>query len=240
MGHWYATRIGLAPFLEEDLAESSIGQDELGHARALFGLLGPERMPSATDFGSSALDALAYSRSAHEYRCAWFLERPTRSWEDTFVRHLLYDEAETVRWQALTSSEWEGLAELATRALLEEAFHTLHARSLFTRLMNGGEASRQRLAASLEQSLASATMLFEVPTTDAVAVAEGLVVASTAELGAQWRTEMQRLFDSVSLAITWPAMSSAPQGRKGHRSREFAAMLSEMTRVLALDPVARW
>ncbi len=35
MGQRYTEWIGVAPFLEEDLALASIGQDELGHAAML-------------------------------------------------------------------------------------------------------------------------------------------------------------------------------------------------------------
>jgi ring-1,2-phenylacetyl-CoA epoxidase subunit PaaC len=59
LGHWYATWMGLSPFLEEDLALTSIGQDELGHARALYGLLEP----------GGDLDALAYGRPPACSRC---------------------------------------------------------------------------------------------------------------------------------------------------------------------------
>ena len=136
VAHHYATWIGLGPFLEEDLAMTSIGQDELGHARALYGLLDPAGA-ATPGFGSSPLDRLAYGRRPDEYRCAWLVEAPTLLWEDLFVRHLLYDEAETIRWEAFRSSQLTDLASLADRALAEEAFHTRHARTLFERLLAG-------------------------------------------------------------------------------------------------------
>ena len=45
---------GIAPFLEEDVAFSSIAQNEIGHARALYEL-------AARDLGTDA-DALAFDR----------------------------------------------------------------------------------------------------------------------------------------------------------------------------------
>ena len=53
---------GIAPFLEEDVAFSSIAQNEIGHARALYDL-------AASDLGTDA-DALAFDRRPEEYRCA--------------------------------------------------------------------------------------------------------------------------------------------------------------------------
>ena len=57
---------GIAPFLEEDVAFSSIAQNEIGHARALYEL-------AARDLGTTA-DELALDRAPEEYRCAQLVE----------------------------------------------------------------------------------------------------------------------------------------------------------------------
>ena len=57
---------GIAPSLEEDVAFSSIAQNEIGHARALYEL-------AARDLGTTA-DELAFDRSPDEYRCAPLVE----------------------------------------------------------------------------------------------------------------------------------------------------------------------
>ena len=54
---------GVAPTLEEDVAFSSIAQNEIGHARAVYQLL------------SDDADALAFDRPVEEYRCAQLVER---------------------------------------------------------------------------------------------------------------------------------------------------------------------
>jgi hypothetical protein len=53
---------GIAPFLEEDVALSSIAQNEIGHARAIYELL------------SEDADALAFDRTPDEYVCAPLVE----------------------------------------------------------------------------------------------------------------------------------------------------------------------
>ena len=57
---------GIAPFLEEDVAFSSIAQNEIGHARALYEL-------AARELGTTA-DALAFDREPEEYRSARLVE----------------------------------------------------------------------------------------------------------------------------------------------------------------------
>ena len=85
---------GVAPFLEEDVAFSSIAQNELGHARALYQLV-------ADEVGGTA-DELAFDRSPHEYRHSRLVElRPVPDWARTLARHVLYEAADAKRLEAL-------------------------------------------------------------------------------------------------------------------------------------------
>src|SRR5207247_8455933 len=84
---------GIAPFLEEDVAFSSIAQTEIGHARAWYEL-------AAKELGTDA-DSLAFDRQPGEYRCAPFVElRFVPDWAQTIARHWLYESADAIRIQA--------------------------------------------------------------------------------------------------------------------------------------------
>src|SRR5438046_7719728 len=77
---------GIAPFLEEDVAFSSIAQNEIGHARALYEI-------AAERLGTDA-DALAFDRSPPEYRAAPLVElRFVPDWARTIARRILYEAA---------------------------------------------------------------------------------------------------------------------------------------------------
>ncbi|MDH4146218.1 MAG: phenylacetate-CoA oxygenase subunit PaaC [Acidimicrobiia bacterium] len=230
LGHWYATWIGLGPFLEEDLAFTSIGQDELGHARALFALAEPD----------GDRDALAYGRTAGAYRCCALVEQPVSAWEDLFARHLLYDEAEVVRWEALRRSSVPGLGSLAERVLVEESFHTAHARGLFLRLMRGGDTARERVGNALARQLPLALGLFEPSIGAEQAVADGVMAEPFSAQAARWRERLEALFDEGGLSVAWPTAVAEPGGRRGVRSDGWQALFEEMTKVYALDPAARW
>src|SRR5437764_12134804 len=80
---------GIAPFLEEDVAFSSIAQNEIGHARALYEL-------AARELGTTA-DELAFDRQPDEYRCSRLVELRLPGWEHTIARHYLYEEADAAR-----------------------------------------------------------------------------------------------------------------------------------------------
>ena len=110
---------GIAPTLEEDVAFSSIAQNEIGHARALYEL-------AAAELGTDA-DALAFDREPDEYRCAPLVELHLMDWAHTIARRYLYEEADRVRLDALKAGDDAELAGLAAKIDREETYHRLHA-----------------------------------------------------------------------------------------------------------------
>jgi ring-1,2-phenylacetyl-CoA epoxidase subunit PaaC len=117
---------GIAPFLEEDVAFSSIAQNEIGHARALYEL-------AARDLGTTA-DELAFDRQPGEYRCSRLVELRLPEWERTIARHVLYERADAERLEGLKASDDAEIAGLAAKIDREEAYHRLHAEMWHERL----------------------------------------------------------------------------------------------------------
>jgi len=101
---------GIAPMLEEDVAFSSIAQNEIGHARALYELLTDDP------------DALAFDRKPDEYRCAPLVELRLLDWAHAIARRWLYEVADEIRITALA-----GELPLAAKINREEAYHRMHA-----------------------------------------------------------------------------------------------------------------
>jgi ring-1,2-phenylacetyl-CoA epoxidase subunit PaaC len=111
---------GIAPFLEEDVAFSSIAQTEIGHARAWYEL-------AAKELGTDA-DTLAFDRDPDEYRCAPLVEaRLVPDWAQTIARHWLYETGDAIRIEALQASDDPEVAGLAEKIDREEAYHRMHA-----------------------------------------------------------------------------------------------------------------
>ena len=107
---------GIAPVLEEDVAFSSIAQNEIGHARALYQLL------------SDDADALAFDRAPDEYRCSPLVQlRFVPDWARTIARRVLYEAADEIRLEALKASPDEAVAGLAAKIDREEVYHRMHA-----------------------------------------------------------------------------------------------------------------
>jgi len=129
---------GIAPLLEEDVAFSSIAQNEIGHARALYELVARERGLTA--------DELAFDRASDEYRCAQLVELRLLDWEKTIARHVLYEEADAERLERLKSSGDAEIAGLAAKIDREEAYHRMHAQMWHDRLRD-----EPRYTAALEE-----------------------------------------------------------------------------------------
>jgi ring-1,2-phenylacetyl-CoA epoxidase subunit PaaC len=114
---------GIAPVLEEDVAFSSIAQNEIGHARAIYGLL------------SGDPDAIAFDRDPGEYRSCPLVElRFVPDWARTIARHHLYETADRLRIERLKASDDAAVAGLAAKIDREETYHRLHAQMWEERL----------------------------------------------------------------------------------------------------------
>jgi ring-1,2-phenylacetyl-CoA epoxidase subunit PaaC len=129
---------GIAPLLEEDVAFSSIAQNEIGHARALYELVARERGITA--------DELAFDRAPEEYRCSVLVEKRFLDWEKTIARHYLYEQADAQRLEQLKQSDEAELAGLAAKIDREETYHRMHAQMWFDRLKD-----EPRFTAALEE-----------------------------------------------------------------------------------------
>jgi ring-1,2-phenylacetyl-CoA epoxidase subunit PaaC len=128
--------------LEEDVAFSSIAQNEIGHARALYEL-------AARDLGTTA-DGLAFDRDPDEYRCAPLVELRHLEWARTIARRYLYETADEARLAVLKESSDSEVAGLAAKIDREEAYHRLHAEMWIDRLQATDEG-RSRLREAIEE-----------------------------------------------------------------------------------------
>jgi ring-1,2-phenylacetyl-CoA epoxidase subunit PaaC len=133
---------GIAPFLEEDVAFSSIAQNEIGHARALYEL-------AARELGTTA-DELAFDRSPEEYRCAPLVQLRKLEWARTIARHWLYETADEIRLEALMGSDDTEIAGIAAKIDREEAYHRMHARMWVDRLL-ATDDGRARLNEAVDE-----------------------------------------------------------------------------------------
>ncbi len=232
MGQQHTEWIGVAPFLEEDLAFASIAQDELGHAALLYGIVAGVQ-PTGPD--SVEVDRLAFGRGSEEYRSAQLTELATADWAHALVRHWLYDAAEALRWRLLVDSSLEPVSSAAAHALREERFHLRHADGLVDALMRTGDGLA-RVDGALSDLLPVALGLFDPVVGEAEAVESRVASAPMDTLLPEWTEGVLARFPHIDL----DSVVAPPTTARTGRHPDFEPLMARMRTVLEAFPTASW
>jgi ring-1,2-phenylacetyl-CoA epoxidase subunit PaaC len=179
---------GIAPLLEEDVAFSSIAQNEIGHARALYELL------------SDDADALAFDRSLDEYRCAPLVELRLLDWAHAIARRWLYEVADEIRIAALMEDDDPAVAGLAAKINREEAYHRMHAEMWHERLRGD-----DRFHAAVLELWPYALGVLPVEQREALAVRVGIGPEPAIERGTHTGELAELLSEMTSVRRSAPA-----------------------------------
>jgi ring-1,2-phenylacetyl-CoA epoxidase subunit PaaC len=174
LGLRYSDRMLGAPTLEAGIAASSMAQDEWGHARLTYALLG--------DFGDDP-KALEHTRPAAEYRSHGALDAPIESWPELIATMLTVDVALTAQYAALAGSRYVPAQNRVQKMLDEERFHFEYAAG-WVRRIAAVPALRDELAAALQRSLPAALLWLGDDASEAASllVGEGLATADPSAL----------------------------------------------------------
>ena len=211
---------------------SSIAQDELGHAQALYRLLAV-----VADDGRDA-DAIAYDRPVEGYFHARLLNHPRGDWADTIARRYLYDTADAVRLEALADSSFVPLRELVAKIRREERYHRMHVSAWLERLASAGGEPRERLLSALERLAPdSASVLSPLPNELSLVMA-GIIEVGADELDARWRAEIGPVFERLRLPLPPPVPD--PMTARTNHSDAFRWLHTEFTAVRREQPGATW
>jgi ring-1,2-phenylacetyl-CoA epoxidase subunit PaaC len=221
---------GIAPLLEEDVAMSSLSQDELGHAQVLYGLL--------SDLTGTDIDGLAYDREPAAYRHARLLDHGRGDWALTIARRFLYEHADAIRLDALAAGSWRPLADAATAIAREERYHRMHIDAWLVRLARASGEPRDRLVRALTTLGPDAGTVFTPRPSDAALVEAGILAAPMAELALRWRAVIDPTLTSLGLPVP-PDVMDPVNGRTAHGSA-FAELHATFTSVRRSDPGATW
>ncbi len=221
---------GIAPLLEEDVAMSSLAQDELGHAAALYGLLG--------EVLGEDPDALAYDRRPEAYRHCRLLDHGRGDWAMTIARRYLYDSADAVRLEALAGGDWEPLADLVGKLIREERYHQMHAGTWLERLARDGGKARTRLLLALRELQRDAATVFAPLPDEAALVEAGILAAPMPELERRWRAVIGPRFAELDLPM--PPAATQPERSRLDHGRAFRWLWDEFTSVRRSESGVAW
>jgi ring-1,2-phenylacetyl-CoA epoxidase subunit PaaC len=230
LGHRDAEWTGLGPILEEDIAFSSMAQDEMGHAAVWYGLLG--------DLGEPDPDTIAFGRAPEAWRSARLFELPRGDYAFSLVRQFLADMADAMRLDALCASTVPAVAAAAARIRQEEKYHILHGRTYIERLSHGTDESRERIQAAVDEVFPYALGMWE-PTAGLSLCVDAGIAPDPEDLGARWLEAVSSFLHDCGLHVP-DSVEPVLGGRLGHHGEDLDQILDAMQRLHRLDPGATW
>ena len=223
---------GHGPVLEEDIALTNIGLDQIGQARAWLTLAGRAESAGRDE------DKLAYFRDQADFRNALLCERPNGHFGDTIVRQFLFDAYAVGLHEGLCRSTDNEIAAIARKSAKESAYHLRHSRAWMVRLGDGTEESHAKVQQSLDDLLPYVGDLFHSDAVTLTAESEGWGV-DPAGLREGWNTRLEDML--AESGLTRP--DTVPEqvgGRQGSHTEQLSYLLAEMQVLPRTYPDAQW
>lgn len=232
LGHRNSEWTGLGPILEEDIAFSSMAQDKLGQAQALYQIL--QKM------GEGDPDTIAFTRKENEFKCCHLVEYPIGDYDFSLMRHFLFDESALIRFEMLKNSSFTELSNIAKKFKGEIKYHVMHAETWIKQLGRGNDESRERMQSAMDIVYPIALGLFE-PYENEEALISGKIFEGERVLQERWKERVFEIASKSNLEIPKNIIKDKHYGgRRGKHTTFIKQLLDEMTEVYSIDPGAEW
>ncbi|MFN8336013.1 MAG: 1,2-phenylacetyl-CoA epoxidase subunit PaaC [Cyclobacteriaceae bacterium] len=232
LGHRNSEWTGFGPLLEEDIAFSSMAQDKVGQSHALYQML--------QTLGEKDPDTVAFMRNADQFHNCILVELPNGEYDFSLIRHFLYDTAEAIRFEMLSESSYQPLADISKKIRAELRYHTLHANTWVKQLGSATEESISRLQRSLDSAMPYALGMFEESPFEKDLISSKIFGGEQA-LKERWIKKIEAVISQTQLHLPdWKALQPVTGGRTGKHSEYLQPLLDEMSEVFKIDPTAEW
>ena len=232
IGHRNSEWTGFGPLLEEDIAFSSMAQDKVGQSHAVYSIL--------NSLGEREPDTIAFTRNANQFHNCQLVELPNGEYDFSLIRHFLYDTAEVIRFEMLSESSYQPLAELSRKVRAELRYHTLHANTWMKQLGSATEESISRLQKSLDYAMPFALGMFEESAYEKDLISGG-IFGGEQKLREKWMKKVEEVIGQTNLNLPdWKVIQPKFGGRVGNHTGHLQPLLDEMSEVFRIDPSAEW
>lgn len=232
LGHRNSEWTGFGPLLEEDIAFSSMAQDKVGQSYALYQML--------QTLGEKDPDTVAFMRNSDQFHNSILVELPNGEYDFSLIRHFLYDTAEAIRFEMLSESSYQPLADISKKIRAELRYHTLHANTWVKQLGSATEESISRLQRSLDLAMPYALGMFEESPYEKELISSK-IFRGEKELKDRWIKKVETIIAQTQLNLPdWKTLQAVTGGRVGKHSEYLQPLLDEMSEVFKIDPTAEW
>ena len=232
LAHRLSEWSGAAPTLEEDIALSNLGLDLIGQARLFYAYAVELEGKGRSE------DDLAYFRTAAEYRNLLIVELEIGDFAHSIARQFLYAAFLHPYFEALSHSKDVRLAEIATKAVKEMAYHVRHTSEWVIRLGDGTAESKRRMVQALDDLWGYTGEMFEMSSDEHNLVAAG-IAPDRAAITQRWTKTVDAVLQQATLHR--PKDRNMQSGGRSGRHTEFLDhMLAEMQVLARQHPGATW
>lgn len=224
---------GKGPALEEDMALTNVALDLLGQARLWLSY--------AAEIGGEGKDedALAFLRSAPQFRNVLLVEQPNGSYADTLIRQFLFDAWHSLALRQLQASSDPRIAEIAEKALKEATYHVRRSSDLVVRLGDGTDRSRSMMQSAIDTLWPYAGEMFVGDAVDATMTEAGIGF-DPQTLHAEWIGYVREVLDEATLRTPAADAWGHKGGKQGRHTEHLSRLLAEMQVLQRTHPGASW
>src|SRR6476619_2076924 len=211
--------LGLAPHIEEDVASSSISQDNMGHAAMFYILL--------EELGEGNADDIAHARPAEERKNCILVERvngpgyymvnPEYDWAYAVVRNYLYTTAKKIKIQSLKQSAYQPLADVAVKVDMELHYHLLHWKTWFIQLLSSTEEAKERMQVAFEKVINDFSDVFSFGE-EAEQISAYKLIEKESVLKEKWILTIGPVLESVNISLPEGFDQGSINGRSGEHT----------------------
>jgi ring-1,2-phenylacetyl-CoA epoxidase subunit PaaC len=232
LGQRLAEWTGHAPILEEDLALTNVALDLVGQARLWLSYAG-----ELEGIGRDE-DRLAYFRDSREFRNVILVELPNGDYGKTLAREFLFDTWHFYLLDALRVSRDGPLADIASKAIREVAYHVRRSGEWVVRLGDGTPLSKAKMQHAFDELWPYTGELFRPDAVDTELAARG-IGADLNAVREHWRSHVERVMTEATLTLPADGWMHAG-GKSGRHSEDLSYLLAEMQSVRRSIPGERW
>lgn len=231
--------LGLAPHVEEDVAYSSITQNTMGHAVMYYNLL--------EELGDGKADDLAHGRKPEERRNGNYLEKkngegryleePYYDWALAVVRGFFYETFKKIKLEAIATSSYQPLANVARKVLMEHPYHLAHWKLWIKQLQSSTEEAKNKIQIRVKEAWEEFGDVLELGNLVGEMRKHQLITIGEDELADRWLKEIKETLLELPNGTPGKKYGS---GRNGEHTADLNQALDTLAEVYNSDKTAAW
>ena len=223
---------GHGPNLETDIACTNLSLDLFGQTRSYYQYAATLKGDGITE------DSIAFLRNERNYTNTLLVEQPNTDFAFVMARQFLFDIYHVLFLEALTNSQDETLAAIATKSLKEVLYHQRFSTDWVKRLGDGTALSKEKMQKAVDEMWKYTDELFHQTEADKAMIKEGVGV-NVLLLKEEYYKRVSQILGEATIEV--PTEKWFQRGGKfGIHSEHLGYILSDLQYMQRTYPNMKW